>query len=142
MLSSTFILHIPANFLPQGSEILTTYTQSLTANLNRMPVIPPVSTFIAQHLNQRPTFFGCNDTSKTTIIYLPNFNYTYPSNQATAKLEYLKAETDGMIANGVQIASKGGDSGWPLCLACGIMKKAPGTLPAGCAACFSEYCYN
>lgn len=107
-----------------------------------MPAIPAVSTFLAEHLNQRPTFFGCNDASKTTIVYLPNVNYTFASNEPTAKLEYLAAETDAMIANGVQIASKGGDPGWPLCLACGIMKKAPGTLPGGCAACFKQYCYN
>jgi lysophospholipase len=77
-----------------------------------MPVIPPVATFIAEHLNQRPTFFGCNDASQTTFIYLPNYNYTYPSSQSTAKLEYLKVETDGVIANGVQIASKGRACVW------------------------------
>jgi lysophospholipase len=127
---------------PNGSEVLTKYVQAQSAGLKRMPVISPVATFLAEHLSQRPTFFGCNDASKTTFIYWPNYNYTYPSRQSTAKLEYLKVETDGMIANGVQIASKGGDPGWPLCLACGIMKKAPGMLPSGCAACFSEYCYN
>lgn len=131
-----------SNNFPNGSEILTTYVQSLSAGLTRMPAIPAVSTFLAEHLNQRPTFFGCNDASKTTIVYLPNVNYTFASNEPTAKLEYLAAETDAMIANGVQIASKGGDPGWPLCLACGIMKKAPGTLPGGCAACFKQYCYN
>lgn len=107
-----------------------------------MPVIPSVATFISKGLNQRPTFFGCNDTSKATIIYLPNYNYTFPSNEPTAKLEYTTAETIGMIANGVQIATKGGDKAWPTCLGCGIQKKAGGTLPAACTACFSQYCYN
>jgi len=131
-----------SNNFPNGSEILTTYVQSLSAGLTRMPVIPPVAKFISEGLNQRPTFFGCHDTSKTTIIYLPNYNYTFPSNEPTAKLQYTKNETIGMIANGVQIATKGGDQGWPLCLACGLMKKAGGTLPRGCTACFCQYCYN
>ena len=48
----------------------------------------------------------------------------------------------GMIANGVQMASKGGDLQWATCLGCGIMKKAGGMLPAACADCFTQYCYN
>lgn len=131
-----------SNDFPNGSAILTTYVQSLSAGLTRMPIIPSVATFINEGLNQRPTFFGCDDTSKTTIIYLPNYNYTFPSNEPTLKLEDTDSETIGMIANGVQIATKGGDQGWPLCLACGLTKKAGGTLPSGCTACFAQYCYN
>ncbi len=127
---------------PNGSEIYTTYQQATAQGLSRMPVIPPVATFIANGYNQRPTFFGCNNNFKSTIIYIPNYNYTYPSNQPTSKLQYSVAETDAMIANGLQIATKGGDKGWPLCLAYGIMKKAGGTLPSGCASCFKQYCYN
>jgi lysophospholipase len=136
----------PIHMIPltstQGSEILTTYVQAQSAGLTRMPAIPPVATFISQKLNQRPTFFGCNSPNQATIIYIPNFNYTFPSNESTFKLQYSTAETIGMIANGVQIASKGGDPGWPLCLACGIMAKAGGPSPAGCASCLKTYCYN
>lgn len=84
-----------ANNFPNGSEILTTYVQSLNAGLTKMPVIPSVETFISQGLNKRPTFFGCNDANKATIIYIPNVNYTYPSNQPTAKLQYMPDETAG-----------------------------------------------
>lgn len=80
---------------PNGSEILTTYVQSLNAGLTKMPVIPSVDTFISQGLNKRPTFFGCNDPSKATIIYVPNVNYTFPSNEPTAKLQYMPNETAG-----------------------------------------------
>jgi lysophospholipase len=134
--------HLTTAHITQGSEILTTYVQAQSAGLTRMPPIPPVATFISQHLNQRPTFFGCHTNNTATIIYLPNFNYTFPSNEPTSKLQYSTAETIGMIANGVQVASKGGDPAWPLCLACGVMQKAGGTLPAGCAACLQTYCYN
>ena len=84
------------NNFPNGSEILTTYVQSLNAGLTRMPVIPSVETFLAQGLNKRPTFFGCDDNAKITIVYLPNENYTFPSNEPTAKLQYMPDETRGM----------------------------------------------
>ncbi|KKY26496.1 putative lysophospholipase 1 [Phaeomoniella chlamydospora] len=99
-----------SNF-PNGSEILTTYVQSLSAGLARMPYIPSVETFIDEGLNTRATFFGCNDTSKITIIYLPNVAYTYDSGQSTSKLEYTEEETAGMISNGVAIATQNGNIG-------------------------------
>lgn len=88
-----------SNNFPNGSEILTTYVQSLNAGLTKMPVIPSVDTFISQGLNKRPTFFGCNDASKVTIVYVPNVNYTYQSNVPTAKLQYMPDETAGMYSS-------------------------------------------
>ena len=85
------------NNFPNGSEILTTYVQSLNAGLTKMPFIPSVDTFMGEGLNKRPTFFGCNDSSKVTIVYLPNVNYTFPSNEPTAKVQYEKSETIGML---------------------------------------------
>lgn len=126
---------------PNGSEILTTYVQSLNAGLTRMPFIPSVDTFVSEGLNKRPTFFGCNDTSKITIVYLPNVNYTFPSNQPTSKLQYAQDETEGMIANGVQVASMGGSPTWAACLGCAFMKKTGTALPGVCQSCFGTYCY-
>jgi lysophospholipase len=126
---------------PNGSEILTTYVQSLSHNLTRMPFIPSVDTFISEGLNTRATFFGCNDTSKITIVYVPNVDYTFASNVSTDQLEYSKPETDSMIANGVQIANQGGKDGWGTCLGCALMMKTGQTLPSDCPACFTEYCY-
>jgi lysophospholipase len=130
-----------ANY-PNGSEILTTYTEAIAAGLTRMPVIPSVETFISRGLNVRPTFFGCNDKNKMTIIYLPNTNYTYNSGQSTAKLQYSEAETRAMVANGIEIGSYGGNSSWAGCLGCGIMAKSGVTLPKGCVKCLAEFCYN
>jgi len=124
-----------ANF-PNGSELHQTYLQSLSAGLTKMPVIPPTIT------NAHPAFFGCNDTSKVTIVYLPNYNYTFPSGESTFKAEYSAAETSGMIMNGGQVATDGGNKGFPLCLACAVVKKTGDVLPAGCAACFATFCYN
>jgi lysophospholipase len=130
-----------SNNFPNGSEILTTYVQSFNHNLTLMPFIPSVETFIAEGLNQRATFFGCNDTSKITIVYLPNYNFTYASNTATTQLEYSKTDTAGIIANGVSIASQGNDTEWGTCLGCALMMKTGQTLPSTCEACFDEYCY-
>ncbi|GME28808.1 hypothetical protein GTA08_BOTSDO07975 [Neofusicoccum parvum] len=128
---------------PNGTEIYNTWTQAQAQGLaDRMPAIPDVATFVAEGLNQRPAFFGCNATDALTIVYVPNYNFTYDSNVATLKLQYTPAETSDMIANGVQVASQGGDAQWGACLACGIMAKSGAALPDGCAACLEEYCYN
>ena len=130
-----------SNNFPNGSEILTTYVQSFNHNLTRMPFIPAVETFISEGLNQRATFFGCNDTSKVTIVYLPNYNFTFASNTTTDQSEYPQAETAAMIANGVEIASQGGKADWGTCLGCALMMNTGQTLPSDCQACFAEYCY-
>ncbi|KAF4630652.1 hypothetical protein G7Y89_g7491 [Cudoniella acicularis] len=96
---------------PNGTEILTTYVQSFNHNLTRMPYIPPVATFLSQGLNKRATFFGCNDTSKVTIVYLPNYNFTYDSNKSTAQLIYSESESESMVQNGGEIATQGGKEG-------------------------------
>ena len=130
-----------ANNFPNGSEILTTYVQSISHNLTKMPFIPSVNTFISEGLNKRATFFGCNDTSKITIVWIPNVNYTFASNVPTAQLEYPKSETDAMIANGVQMADQGGKAGWATCLGCALMMKTGQKLPSACQSCYKEYCY-
>ena len=127
---------------PNGTEIYNTYVQAQSRNLTKMPVIPPVSTFISQGLNKRAVFFGCNDNSTLTIVWLPNVNYTYASNPATAQVDYTKAETDGIIGNGNAIATQNGTAGWPTCLGCAIQMKTGATLPKACSTCFSTYCYS
>jgi len=119
-----------ANF-PDGSELYQTYMQSQLVGLTRMPIIPPTSTFVANGYNIRPTFFGCNDASKITI-----------SGESTEKVQYSPAETRGMIMNGGQVATEGGSSMFPTCLACVISKKTGNALPAACAGCFSDFCHN
>ncbi|TAQ86171.1 hypothetical protein B7494_g5502 [Chlorociboria aeruginascens] len=101
---------------PNGSEIQATYIQSLNHGLTRMPFIPDVDVFLSQGLNSKPTFFGCGDMTKITIILLPNTQFSFASNTSTFKLEYTKEETDAMIANGAQVASQNEKSGWATCL--------------------------
>jgi lysophospholipase len=127
---------------PNGSEILNTYKAAANAGLTRMPEVPDVATFVSKGYDKNPTFFGCNNDSVATIIFIPNHNYTFPSGQPTSKIQYFRNETEGMISNGVVVGNYGGKENWPLCLACGIMKKSGGSLPDGCTACYDEYCYN
>ena len=129
---------------PDGSQLYQTYTQAQLAGLTRMPVIPTSSIFIAEGLNIRPTFFGCNDPTKITIVFLPNYNYTFPSGQPTAKLQYSPNETEGMIRNGGQVATYGGNATFAQCLGCVIVKKTGdgAALPAVCTGCFTDLCYN
>lgn len=127
---------------PNGTEIRTTYLQAQAQGLPKMPFIPDVSTFVSQGLNKRATFFGCNETGTTFIVYLPNVNYTFPSNEPTIKIQYSVAETDGMIANGMEIATQNGQKGWGFCLACAIKNGDGASLPDTCNACFDKYCYR
>ena len=127
---------------PNGTEIHQTYVRAQAVGLKKMPFIPDVATFVSEGLNKRATFFGCNETGTMFIVYLPNVNYTYPSNQPTTKIQYSKAETDGMIANGVEIATQNGTAGWPFCLACAIKNGDGAKLPKNCNACFQKYCYH
>ncbi|KAK3070938.1 hypothetical protein LTR53_009560 [Teratosphaeriaceae sp. CCFEE 6253] len=108
---------------PNGTEIRQTYLNAQAVGLTKMPFIPPVSTFVAQGLNKRATFFGCNETGTTFIVFLPNVAYTYNSGQPTSKIQYSVAETDAMIVNGNAIATQNGTAGWPFCLACAVKNK-------------------
>lgn len=126
---------------PDGTEIRTTYLRAQQVGLSKMPFIPDVPVFVSEGLNKRATFFGCNETGTTLMIFLPNVAYSYPSGQPTARLQYNAPDTDGMIANGFLIGTQNDDVNWPFCLACGIMSKTSG-LPAGCNACFDKYCYR
>ncbi|KAK8202082.1 Lysophospholipase 1 [Zalaria obscura] len=127
---------------PNGTEIYTTYVQAQAVGLTKMPTIPPVSTFVSEGLNKRATFFGCDEADALTIVYLPNVNYTFTSNESTEKFQYSKAQTDAMVANGVLIADQNGDEEWPTCLGCAVLKKEAGELPSACTACFTKYCYS
>jgi lysophospholipase len=127
---------------PNGTAIHTTYMRANKNGMTRMPKIPPVNTFTSEGLNKRATFFGCNDPNALTILYLPNTMYSYASNQPSPRPIYSPEELADMIENGVQIGTQNGDAGWPMCLACGFMKKLITQMPKKCEACFKKYCYN
>ncbi|KAF2097806.1 lysophospholipase [Rhizodiscina lignyota] len=130
------------NHLPDGTAIRQTYVEALAAGLHKMPYIPPQLEFISRNLTSHALAFGCSEPNTVTMIYLPNAQFSYPSGMATTLMQYKPNQTDGMIANGAQVASQNGDPEWPVCLGCILMKKTRGRLPAVCGKCFEKYCYK
>jgi lysophospholipase len=130
-----------ADNFPDGASIHQTYLQAQLAGLRKMPFVPDNVTFVAEGLNTRATFFGCDEEESTLMVYLPNKEYSYDTGEPTSKIVYSKPETRAMIANGVQVATQDGEEGWALCLACAI-KIRDTELPQGCEACFDKHCYR
>lgn len=131
--------------LPTGQCLIDSqeYIANISRIADRLPTIPSIDTFLAQGLNKRAVFFGCDEMEAVTIVWLPNVNTTYQSNLDTSKFQYDKDVTEGMIDNGAAVATQDGDEGWGLCLACAIMMKQEGVvLPDGCDACFEQWCYQ
>lgn len=131
-----------ADLWPSGIAMQTAYEQAQLRGLTKMPFFPDADDFVAAGLNKRANFFGCNDNTTATIVYLPNADFSYASNIETVILETSKAETAGIIANGAQVVAQGGDEEWPVCLGCAIMQKTGTALPEACTACFDKYCYE
>jgi lysophospholipase len=126
---------------PDGTALYNAYTDAQAAGLNTMPEIPPPAVFVDLGLNKKPTFFGCQGSS-TTIVYLPNTNYTMQSNISSYSLDYTPDDVTNMIINGNMVATMGGNSTWPYCLACGILLKVNnGMVPQDCSACLREFCW-
>lgn len=129
---------------PNGTEIRQTYANAQAFGLTKMPFIPQVSVFVAQGLNKRATFFGCDEPNTVFIIYLPNVAYTFNSGQPTTKVQYSRRQTNAMTANGVEVGTQNRDENWPFCLACAIASggDTTGSLPDGCGDCFDQYCFG
>jgi lysophospholipase len=132
------------NNLPDGSSIITTYMQAMRAGLP-FPVIPNSNTFLSQNLNIRPAFFGCNQTNVPLAIYLPNTNISFPSAIATFKGTFTPDETNGLIQNGLNVATRSNSTQWARCVACTIARRRAGlytiNTSAECLSCFNQYCF-
>jgi len=137
-----YVDNIKQDNYPTGLSLYNTYQQSLINGLNRMPYIPPQNVFLTQNLTERPVFFGCWSEEVVTIVWLPNMEYTRATDMSTSAARVGKKKTDGIIENGVQIATRGGDKGWAECLGCVMMRKMGSQLPEGCGRCWQEYCYE
>lgn len=127
---------------PNGTEIIHTYKLALAAGLTRMPPMPSIDTFMKQGLYKRAAFFGCENKTYVTIIWLPNTNYTFASNVPSSQFDYPQNDTVEMIANGNMVATQGNDKDWPICLGCGIVHKNSEKMPWECKACLEKYCFK
>ena len=75
---------------PNGSALRTTYERSLQLEQQqnvsiRMPQVPSINGFVNGGLNTRPVFFGCNETDKPLIVYVPNYPWSYAANVSTVR---------------------------------------------------------
>lgn len=134
-----------AQNFPNGSTIHNTYLQAQQHGLTRMPAVPTPATFVSKGYSTRPTFFGCHSAHTMTLIYMPNYNYTYASNTSTFQLQYSPAAIDGMTTNGQHVATGAGNNGrtdMATCVGCAILAKSNSadSLPSICTRCFAEYC--
>lgn len=128
------------------------------------PVPPDNSTWLAEGLTQRPTFFGCNSSAvpgAPLVIYLGNggpplgetVGYT---NTSTMQLSYSADELQAMLSQTFDIATQGianeTASGWekdpeyPSCLACAVVDRARERQNIArdglCASCLDRYCWS
>jgi lysophospholipase len=75
-------------------------------------------------------------------VGLPNAEYTFKSGTATLKLQYTPTEVDGMIDNGMHVATQGSDPQWSVCLGCAIVLKTGEPIADICKPCLAKYCYR
>jgi lysophospholipase len=137
---------------PNGSSLHTTYQKAIDQaqayNISlRMPPVPSTQGFVNGGYNTRPTFFGCNDSSLPTVIYVPNYPWSAWSNTSTYMLEYSTDQAVAIIENGRRtLDANGTDSSLPRCVTCAMMDNAVmengGSRSAECEACFSRYCWD
>lgn len=137
---------------PNGSALWTTYLRATEfAKFNNvplnMPEVPTTNGFVNEGLNTRPTFFGCEDPSKTTIIYVPNYPWSYGSNSSTFELAYDKNQLLPQIESSMRALTLNGTvKDFPKCLACALTDKAfnydKNNRSQECQQCFDTWCWN
>ena len=137
---------------PNGSSLWTSYQKGLQQSEtyqidNTMPVVPSTTGFVNDGLNERPVFFGCNETDKPLIVYLPNYPWNVYSNASTFQLEYPVDNAAAIVDNGRRSLDLNGTvSDWPTCLTCALMDRAATEGGAArssvCQSCFDTWCWN
>lgn len=127
------------NTYTTGTQLYNTYVAAQAAGLKSMPQIPTVAQMQAAGQNRKPTAFGCNDNTTSTFIYVP-YDTFVPQTQATNNLTTTPEQTNNYIKDGNLLATNNGNTQWPQCVACLVMKKKATSLPSFCNACFTTYC--
>ncbi|GCE99017.1 lysophospholipase 1 [Zygosaccharomyces mellis] len=149
---------VTSNSWPDGSSLVDTYERQfgeMGKNI-AFPPVPDLETFEKEKLNQRITFFGCDDQelknlshTPPLIVYVPNAQHSFASNTSTYQVSYSENERLSMIKNGFEAATMGNltqDSNFGGCIACAVAKRKQESknisLPKECDACFSKYCWR
>lgn len=131
------------NDYPSGKEMHATYLAATAAGLTKMPFVPESSVLLAANLTSRPVFFGCGDSSKATVVWMPNYSATAAGgNTDTSQMQYNASSSAQVIKNGAAVMSQNNSNAWAKCLGCAIMEGTGSFLPPACTACFDKYCYK
>ncbi|KAF9517695.1 hypothetical protein BS47DRAFT_1359473 [Hydnum rufescens UP504] len=135
-------------FWPNGSSLVETQDRISKDPFKSVPfptVPSDTNTFVNRGLNNRTTFFGCNQTGVPLVIYVPNHPYTAYTNFSTFQLSYEDIEINAFLNNAMREAAGNGTT-LPTCLACALTSRAlqrAGTAQSDqCKACFAQYCWD
>lgn len=143
---------------PDGSSLVHTYERQFVNQGKGLafPYVPDTNTFVNLGLNKKPTFFGCDATNLTDleyipplVVYFPNSEYSFNSNQSAFKLSYTEQQRKQMIQNGFEIATRNNftdDPDFLSCIGCAVMRRKQEELglpwPQECETCFINYCWD
>lgn len=143
---------------PDGSSMVHTYERQFVTQGDKIafPYVPDTNTIVNLGLNKRPTFFGCDASNLTNlsyipplVVYLPNSEYSFNSNQSAFKLSYTDQQRRKMIQNGFEIATRNNftdDPDFFGCVGCAIIRRKQEKLglpfPEECERCFINYCWD
>ncbi|TIA94717.1 hypothetical protein E3P94_04109, partial [Wallemia ichthyophaga] len=147
------------NGWPNGTSLYVTYNRTMHDDDQiSFANVPTPEQFVAQGLNTRPTFFGCNSSDVTNynesrhtpiIAYIPNYPYVGAVNTSSFKLEYDWEEASTLMKNAEASTSLNGlvkDGEWKRCLACGLVDRARERngidRSEECQTCFNDWCWN
>lgn len=143
---------------PDGSSLVHTYERQFVEQGVDLafPHVPDTTSFVNLKLNKKPTFFGCDASNMTDlsyipplVIYLPNAEYSFRSNQSAFKLSYSHELRNQMIKNGFEMATQNNftdDPEFKKCVACAVMRRKQEAYdlswPDQCQKCFQRYCWD
>ncbi|KAF2837473.1 lysophospholipase [Patellaria atrata CBS 101060] len=141
---------------PNGTALVATFARLQNETMENgtvFPAIPDQNTFVNLGLNNRPTFFGCDEGNLTgpspIVVYIPNAPYVFKSNVSTFDLSTTDEERNAIIQNGYNVATQGNstrDAEWPACVGCAILARSLNRtntdLPEMCTRCFDRYCWD
>lgn len=146
------------NMWPNGTAL---YMTSLWAKKQGLafPDVPTPNAMIAQGLNTKPAFYGCNATSGPLIVWIPaaagisgadgvvNIGTVTLSVEDKLVPTFISNGNANILRGSGTLAANNVPSNWPQCVACAVMQRqlakfGNGTMPATCRTCFSALCYS
>jgi len=120
------------------------------------PIPLNTSTFVAQNLTRRPTFFGCDTPKTPLIVYIANggppagqpaVTNTSDDTWTPQLIEAFLDQTFDVATQGITNGTVGArDAEWGACLACAVVDREryrQGIARSGvCETCLARYCWS